>query len=236
MNPRVLVGVDGCRNAWLAVALSDHDPSLQLRIFDDAPALLDHYGDGALVALDLPLGLSDHGPRTADTLARARLGRGRAASVFSTPLRAIVDAPTRAEADRRRREIDARGVGAQAFHLYAKIVEWRRALLARPAVQTSVFEIHPEVSFATLAGAAIVASKHTPDGAQRRRDLLAAHYGDAALDALVAALPRRRAGIDDLYDALAALWSAQRIDGGVAGSLPDPPETDADGLRRAIWY
>ena len=236
MKARVLVGVDGCRNAWLAVARDAREPALQLRIFNDAQTLLDHYGAGALIALDLPLGLSDHGPRTADTLARARLGRGRASSVFSTPLRAIVDASTRAEADRRRREIDARGVGAQAFHLYAKIVEWRRALLARPAAQTSVFEIHPEVSFATLAGAAIVASKHTAEGARQRRELLAAHYGDDTLDALAAALPRRRAGIDDLYDALAALWSAQRIDGGAAGALPDPPEVDADGLRRCIWY
>lgn len=232
----MLVGVDGCRNAWLAVVRAAIGEPLQLQVFDDAATLLERCADAAVIALDMPLGLSDHGPRMADTLARRRLGRGRSSSVFSTPLRAIVDAPTRADADRHRRAIDARGVGAQSFHLYAKIGQWRRALRASAQARAVVYEIHPEVSFAQLAGAPILASKHTPDGARIRRTLLAAHYGDGAVDALVAALPRRRAGVDDLYDALAALWSAERIAAGVAGSLPDPPEFDADGLRCAIWY
>lgn len=232
MRDATVVGVDGCRNAWLAVARMPDAP-LALAVFDDAASLLAHHADAAIVAVDLPLGLSDHGPRTADTLARRRLGRGRASSVFSTPLAAIVEAPTRAEADRLRRAIDARGVGAQSFHLFAKIADWRRALLAAPA-REQVHEIHPEVSFAQLAGQAIAASKHTPDGARTRRALLAAHFGEAAVAALEAALPRRRAGRDDLYDALAALWSAERIAAGIAVSLPDPPEVDAAGLRRAI--
>jgi predicted RNase H-like nuclease len=232
MAAPLVVGVDGCRNAWLAVSRAP-DTSLDLAIVDDAAALLERYASAAVIALDLPLGLSDHGPRTADTLARRRLGRGRASSVFATPLAAIIDAPTRLAADQRRRVIDGRGVGAQSFHLFTKIADWRRALLASPG-RERVYEIHPEVSFAELAGAAIVASKHTPDGARIRRDLLAAHYGEAAVAALEAALPRRRAGIDDLYDALAALWSASRIAAGDARSLPDPPERDAAGLRRAI--
>lgn len=232
----MLVGVDGCRNAWLAVVRASPVAPLRLNVFDDATALLVACADATAIALDLPLGLSDHGPREADTLARRRLGAGRSSSVFSTPLRAIVDAPTRVDADRRRRAIDVRGVGAQSFQLYAKIAQWRRALLASARARAIVYEIHPEVSFAQIAGQAIAASKHTPEGAKFRRALLAAHFGADALDALADALPRRRAGIDDLYDALAALWSAERIAAGTAVSLPDPPEFDADGLRRAIWY
>ena len=45
---------------------------------------------------------------------------------------------------------------------------------------------------------------------------------------------RKAAGMDDLYDALAALWSAERIARGEARSLPEPGEVDAMGLVAAI--
>jgi predicted RNase H-like nuclease len=37
-------------------------------------------------------------------------------------------------------------------------------------------------------------------------------------------------------DALAALWTAQRIHADRAGSLPSPPTEDSAGLQKAIWY
>jgi predicted RNase H-like nuclease len=45
----------------------------------------------------------------------------------------------------------------------------------------------------------------------------------------------RIAPIDDVLDAAAAAWSANRIAKGEAVSLPDPPESK-DGLQVAIWY
>ena len=47
---------------------------------------------------------------------------------------------------------------------------------------------------------------------------------------------RSIAGLDDLYDALAALWTAQRIDRGRSGTFPDDPPTDARGLPMRIVY
>jgi predicted RNase H-like nuclease len=43
------------------------------------------------------------------------------------------------------------------------------------------------------------------------------------------------APLDDVLDAAAAAWSAQRIADGVASTLPSPPEP-VDGQRIAIWY
>ena len=40
---------------------------------------------------------------------------------------------------------------------------------------------------------------------------------------------------EDVLDAAAISWSARRIAEGCSESLPDPPETDALGLRLAIW-
>ena len=42
------------------------------------------------------------------------------------------------------------------------------------------------------------------------------------------------AGLDDLLDAVAAAWSAQRVAEGSAQRLPDTPPTDARGLRMEI--
>jgi predicted RNase H-like nuclease len=41
---------------------------------------------------------------------------------------------------------------------------------------------------------------------------------------------------DDVLDAAAAAWSAQRIARGEAKSLPSPPEEDERGREIAIWY
>jgi predicted RNase H-like nuclease len=40
---------------------------------------------------------------------------------------------------------------------------------------------------------------------------------------------------DDILDATAAGWSADRIARGIASSLPDPPQF-VDGQSIAIWY
>jgi predicted RNase H-like nuclease len=45
-----------------------------------------------------------------------------------------------------------------------------------------------------------------------------------------------RAAVDDVLDATVAAWSAKRIASGIARSLPDPPERDAEGQPVAIWY
>ena len=89
--------------------------------------------------------------------------------------------------------------------------------------------MHPELSFAELAGAPLAETKHSAAGRARRRALLAA----AGI-----ALPERvRAAEDDLLDAAAVAWSALRIASGTARVLPDPPAQHGDdGCEVAIRY
>lgn len=86
------------------------------------------------------------------------------------------------------------------------------------------------------AGLGLVPSKHSAEGHALRLDLLGRYFGQGAVEALVASVPRRLAAADDVVDALAALWSAERIAAGRAGSLPSPPAVDSAGLQMAIWY
>jgi predicted RNase H-like nuclease len=48
-------------------------------------------------------------------------------------------------------------------------------------------------------------------------------------------MTKRTALLDDVLDAAAAAWTANRIATGQAMTLPDPPEL-SDGLRICIWY
>jgi predicted RNase H-like nuclease len=72
--------------------------------------------------------------------------------------------------------------------------------------------------------------KKSAGGALKRIARLERHGID--LTALTASA---KAPLDDVVDAAAAAWSAQRIARGEARSLPNPPEL-VDGRRVAIWY
>ena len=219
----LVTGVDACKGGWVAVTLAPSGARVTV-----AAALRDLPMEG-VTGIDMPLGLLADGWRTADLLARRALGR-RGSCVFAIPPRSVWAQPSYAEAGRRCRELTGRGLSAQAWGLRAKLLEadlFRRgAALSREPF----FEVHPELSFAELAGAPLADTKHSAAGRARRRTLLAA----AGI-----ALPGAPAGAaeDDLLDAAAVAWSALRIASGTARVLPDPPaQRGDDGCEVAIRY
>lgn len=213
----VVGGVDACRGGWVAVVLDDG------RVADSlfAPTftrLLNQLDAVAVIAVDIPIGLPSKGVRAADVAARAFVGPRRG-SVFPTPPRAALVAATYVEA---RRVLPS--LSAQSFALGKKILEVEEALDER------VFEVHPEVSFAALAGRHLRYSKRSWNGQMERRRLLAA-AGIELPDELSAG----QAAADDVLDAAIAAWSASRTARGEAVPLPlDPPVQD--GRPVAIWY
>ncbi len=218
----IVTGVDGCGSGWIAVALSARGTVLRAR----TAATLDALGIEGVTGIDMPLGLLADGWRTADALARARLGR-RGASVFTIPPRAVWTAADYASANALCRELTGRGMSAQAWGLRARLLEADRF---RPGSRCPLYEVHPELSFAELSGAPLPASKHSPGGRALRRALLA---GAGIV------LPERVAGAgeDDLLDAAAVAWSARRIATGTGRVLPDPPQQRGDdGFEIAIRY
>ena len=180
------------------------------------------------LGVDIPVGLADDGPRQADLLARARLGRRRS-SLFLTPVRQALELPDYADAVALNRARTGQGLSRQAFGLRSKVLEVDAFVRSGGR---RVHEVHPELSFATLAGAPLVHGKKTWSGAVARCRLLAA--AGIVLDADLGPLPGR-AGVDDVLDAGAAAWTALRIRDGTAESLPDPPELLPEGIAAAIW-
>ena len=101
------VGVDGCPAGW--IALVGRDLGLEFVVFATIRDMLSHFAMET-IAIDIPIGLTDAGPRTIDVLTRRMLG-ARRSSVFPSPIRPVLYAANREQASRVGRATDGRGVG-----------------------------------------------------------------------------------------------------------------------------
>jgi predicted RNase H-like nuclease len=111
-----------------------------------------------------------------------------------------------------------------------KILEVRRWLPDSPC---PVYEVHPEVSFAVIAGSPAASSKKTWAGMVERHHALVGEGID--LMTVDSGTAGRISAVDDMLDAGAVAWSAGRLLRGEARSFPDPPEVDRHGREVAIW-
>jgi predicted RNase H-like nuclease len=251
-----VTGVDGCAGGWVAVTLgpvgfSAAPAAPDVSLLAASPARGPAPGPGSAVTaiavrvtvaatlnelslagvtgIDMPLGLLAAGWRDADVLARRALGR-RGVTVFAIPPRPVWDCETYPEANRTCKRLTGKGLSIQAWGLRRKIAEadeFRRAATAPDGVR--LYEVHPELSFAAMAGAPLKDTKHTKVGVTIRRELL---YQVGIT------LPPKVAGAaeDDLLDAAAVAWSARRIAASEAIVLTSPTQRADDGTEIAIRY
>ncbi|MEV5965775.1 DUF429 domain-containing protein [Kribbella sp. NPDC051952] len=222
-NARVL-GVDACRKGWIGVA-----GDLRAYFGRTIGELVERAsmdGELAVVGIDIPIGLPLVGIRQAEKLARKVVGR-RSSSVFPVPARRAVEAADYAAASALNLEATGNKLNRQSFALAQKILDVDRWTAPCP-----VIEVHPEVSFATMAGRPLMYSKSTWAGGEERRRLLESVGMGISGDIGPAG---REAGVDDVLDAVAVAWTAKRYADGRALSYPDPPEVLDDGSSAAIW-
>ena len=233
-----VAGVDGCRAGWIAVLRRPGHDEAAFRLCRSFAEVLALAREAVVVALDMSIGLltsAEPGGRTCDRAARARLGRPRAASVFSPPVRgalAMANDYRCALAANRASSSAGIGISRQCFGLFPKLREVDAAMT--PALQHRVREAHPEVAFLAMADKPTNFSKRRAEGREERRSLLR----EAGLGAAAKAAAGFRGpgwGDDDVIDALALAWTAERIHERAATRLPDPPPRDARGLAMEIW-
>jgi predicted RNase H-like nuclease/predicted enzyme related to lactoylglutathione lyase len=213
-SPRV-AGVDLARGALAVAVLEGGRIAEAYRVDSIAEALL---VDAQVVGIDIPIGIPDAGVRPCDAAARRFIGP-RAASVFTTPLRSVLEAATYEEARRIAVELTGKSISAQSYALRHRILE----VDEYAGADDRVIEVHPEVSFRELAHRPLL-SKHRADGLAERRALLEEAGLDVPLEAPRLAEP-------DLLDASIAAWSAERYARGEALPLPEGHA----GRLGAIW-
>jgi hypothetical protein len=156
-----VAGVDACRGGWVAIVV-DESGFVDSRLAPTFREILDRTPGAAEIGVDIPIGLPAEGARAADIAAREFVGPRRN-SVFPTPTRAALAAATYAEA----RSVFP-SLSAQSYALGKKILEVGLSLDER------LFEVHPEVSFAALAGRHLQHPKRSWNGLIERLRLLSA--------------------------------------------------------------
>ncbi|MCX7013492.1 MAG: DUF429 domain-containing protein [Candidatus Sumerlaeota bacterium] len=226
----LVCGADGCRRGWVGVSRNLETKETRWAVFPTFLDLVRQKPCPSVVAVDIPIGLLEKGARRCDMEARRLLGPGRASSVFPAPIRCVLAASSYQEASSLRREVEGKGLSVQTWAIVPKIREVDEALRREATIRTCVREVHPEVCFWRMAGQhAIKESKRSRAGQARRRDLLVERFGDVVDRALA---DRGQLGCveNDVLDAFAALWTAQRIAEGVSEVLPSAPPKDQYGL------
>lgn len=212
------VGIDGYPRGWVAALLTQDGIA-----WATAPVtgIADLLPEGAVIGVDMPIGLSEDGLRACDALARQALP-GAASRVFTTPPRGVLELGLQAPNDDVQAlsvALTGQGVSRQALGLATRILALDAAV--DEASGRTVIEVHPELSFAALAGR-VLERKKSAAGVGQRVAALHAWRGDIA-DVLGAA--PTDVPVDDALDALAALWSAVRWRDGRGRTLPEGAST-----------
>lgn len=180
-------------------------------------------GDLHAIGIDIPVILEHRPTRRADSEARSVLGPRRS-SVFASPQPDVIEQATYAEARRVSRDRHGIGLSAQSYALRTRILE----VQPHAAHDQRIIEVHPEVTFATMAGEPLPFAKKTWNGQMMRRNLLR----DEGLE-LDDTLASDAGDVppDDMLDAAAAAWTAARYALGAAVSYP----TDPSHREGVIW-
>lgn len=232
-----VAGVDGCHAGWVVVLVEIRQPRPhQIRVCANFAEVLNIDPKPTVIALDIPIGLLETfypGGRDCDREARRALGR-RGSSVFSPPVRELLDATSY-------EEVRSRGMSRQAFGILPKIREVDSMMT--PELQNIVCEAHPELAFCSLGhGHPMRFNKKTVAGREERlRALQKVPHGlfrgiGQSVVNVRKAFKRREVGPDDLLDAYVLAWTALRIAEKKAQRFPLNPPVDGKGLRMEIWY
>lgn len=208
-----VIGVDGWKSGWVAVVL-EAGAFVRATVGGDLASLLEGFPSAVSVAVDMPIGFPTTQRRRADSEARAFIG-SRRSSVFPVLPKQVYAADSYADALVVCNELWGKGMSKQSYSLRAKVLEVDGLV----AEDDRIFECHPEVCFAAMADAPLEWSKKTWNGQRQRESLL--HDQGIVLPQNLGEVGR--VPVDDLLDAAACAWSAERMRLGIARTLPADP-------------
>ena len=229
----VIRGVDGCKAGWLCLSVRPGEARPAVSVFGhDARALL---AERALVtAIDIPIGLPSTGGRRVDGTARSLLGPLKS-SVFPAPVRAALSSASYEAACVESHKACGKKISKQTFGILPKIRDVDILLRESPALLNSVYEVHPEVCFFHWNNRRSLRHPKTSGfGFVERLAMVQRVFGSSPAE-VRAAVRRNQVTDDDILDAFAALWTAQRIHDGRAVRVEDTDERDDRGLPMQMW-
>jgi len=221
-------GIDGCKEAWILVSMETDTRCLLWSKHNRLLDLLAKMRAMKIVGIDIPIGLPEKGPRACDKKARTLLGK-RGSSVFPAPVHAVLRAKDYKSACDVRFGIEGKKMSQQAWAIVPKIDEVDLLLRQRPEYRSVLYEVHPEVSFYFMGNNKPNRySKKKRLGMDERIEKLSSFY-EISSNYIKAIRQKYGTSEDDIVDALAALWTVERILQGKSVILQE--DESAEGLR-----
>lgn len=228
----LFLGVDGCKNGWIAVVL-DHGV-LRVERHDSIAALINRYPIFDSFLIDMVIGLRNRPEQQRpDSLARKEL-RSRASTVFPVPSRTAVYAD--GEAAQKQANLAALGksLAKQTVAIIPKIREVDEYLDSHPEYKNRILESHPELDFARLNGSVLLSRKKKTEGIEERNAILRKYLSGEALPDVGEKAKELGCKADDILDAVCLAVTAALEAHGLCETLPDDPEQDEKGLAMKL--
>jgi predicted RNase H-like nuclease len=148
---RLIGGADGCKSGWFLATKDLNSGRTSCQVCPSTRDLFKRASSLEILAIDIPIGLTDKSPRNCDLQARLLLKAGRASSVFPAPIRPVLSETDYKEACQKRFEVEGKRMSLQAWAIARKIREVDAVLQADTELGNKVREVHPEVWFYTLS-------------------------------------------------------------------------------------
>lgn len=234
------VGIDGCKNGWVAVEISD--TGFDVDVYHSIEEICSKFQDAGFMLVDMPIGL----PESIDDIRPdsdvRKLLSGRSSCIFNTPCRQAVYLDDYREASMVNQSIMGKGLSKQSFAISPQIREIDELLQRRPDLKDKLKESHPELCFAVLASSdsfilPLYNSKHTPEGHEDRVDTLQEYY-DRTYDVIdfIIDNPNLCKLMEDCVDALCLAITAWLGSKHGYRTVPTKPKKDNRGIPMQMVY
>ena len=218
-----IFGIDGCRFGWV-VAEERTKGDLSIRLIEDLSDLESISSQKAIAGIDIPLAIHKKGFRMADAEARTLL-KSRASTIFSAPALETLQSDDYTTACEINESICGKKISKQSWFLFSKIKE-ARTIFCHAHKKIKLYEVHPELSFMAMNDMRVIElGKKTDEGFKIRHKLVKKIFPKFDFDKIKANFKRCDVADDDILDAIAVLWSTQRIIANMASYVPKKPET-----------
>ena len=160
----------------------------------------------------------------ADAEARTLL-KSRASTIFSAPALETLHSDNYTAACEINESICGKKISKQSWFLFSKIKE-ARTIFCKPNKKIKLYEVHPELSFMAMNDMReIELGKKTNEGFKMRYKLVRKLFPKFNFEKIRASFKRCDVADDDILDAIAVLWSTQKIIANMASYVPKKPET-----------
>ena len=218
-----IFGIDGCRFGWV-VAEEKTKGDLSIQLIESLNYLESVISKKAIAGIDIPLAIHEKGFRMADAEARVLL-KSRASTIFSAPAKETLLSDNYNDACAINESICGKKISKQSWFLFSKIKE-ARTIFCQAHKKIKLYEVHPELSFMAMNDMRVIElGKKTDEGFKMRYKLVKKLFPKFDFEKIRASFKRCDVADDDILDAIAVLWSTQKIIANMASYVPKKPET-----------